>query len=129
MEKYGNKILKLLHELEYRINTKLQIGGDDGIIGTTESDGTYIKLLSYSVNHKSYLVHMDRVDVDGNAASLEAPQIMYKNGTNQDVIAYTIDQQLRLGCDHDGYMYKYSTVLTFKNKKRFPTSEEVTTAK
>ena len=137
-EKYGNKLDKLLYEIEKRLpsaNTDevVQIGGGDGPEPTTtdENGGIYSKILSYSVNHVSVLVHLDKIQAqaegegegeDGNinASVLENPQISYNNVGGTIVSEYSIEQQLRLGCDNKGDMYNYSIVLT----RRIKTEEE-----
>ena len=122
-EKYGNKLIKLLKNLEKRIESTPQFGGSDGLEGKVRNSisgeeskiDSYTKVLSYSVNHASVLVHLD-----GNTANtvsdLERPQIEYKKG-GEEVREYSTEQQLRLGCDNVGNMYNFSTVLTYKFKK------------
>lgn len=117
-EKYGNKLDNLLYEIEKRlpsVNTnEVQIGGGDGPEPTIEeNDGIYSKILSYSIYHVSVLVHLDKNGL--NVTELENPQISYKNGAN-NVSEYSIEQQLRLGCDNKGNMYNYSIVLTRRIK-------------
>ena len=113
-EKYGNKLINLLSKIEKKLNPNAQIGGGDGPeTSANETQGTYVKILSYSVNHVSVLVHLER---DGTVKELEEPQISYGEGDNT-VIEYSIEQQLRLGCDNQGNMYKYSVVLTRHPKK------------
>lgn len=120
-EKYGNKLDKLLHEIQKRLplkntNDVVQIGGavgDSPKPTTDDNDGIYSKILSYSIYHASVLVHLDKNDSD--VAKLENPQIYYKN-SNNEVREYSIEQQLRLGCDNNGNMYNYSIVLTLRIK-------------
>ena len=126
-EKYGNKLDKLLYEIEKRLPLKntneVQIGGGDGPDPTTTDDngGIYSKIISYSIYHISVLVHLDKIkaqeaeDKNINASVLETPQISYTNDTNS-VSEYSIEQQLRLGCDNKGNMYNYSIVLTRRLK-------------
>ena len=127
-EKYGNKLDKLLYEIQKRLpsvntNEVVQIGGGDGPEPTTTTEdngGIYSKILSYSIYHVSVLVHLDKITAqDGeeniNASVLENPQISYTNGELQ-VSEYSIEQQLRLGCDNEGNMYNYSIVLTRRIK-------------
>ena len=119
-EKYGNKLDKLLYEIEKRlpsVNTnEVQIGGGDGPDPTTTDDngGIYSKIISYSIYHVSVLVHLDKNDL--NVAELETPQISYNIGEEITVSEYSIEQQLRLGCDNEGNMYNYSIVLTRRIK-------------
>ena len=108
-EKYGNKLINLLSKIENKLNPNAQIGGGDGPYTPEATDGTYTKILSYSVNHVSVLVHLEK---DGTVKELENAQISYN-----DVSEYSIEQQLRLGCDNKGNMYKYSVVLTRHPKK------------
>jgi hypothetical protein len=116
-EKYGNKLINLLTKLERCLEPNTQIGGSDGSPGTPVGDvdksTEYLKILSYSVNHISILVHLDKK----NLGDLEDPQINYKLGetVNQE---YSIEQQLRLGCDNKGHMYDFSMVLTFDFSKK-----------
>jgi len=121
-EKYGNKLINLLSKIEHTLNPNAQIGGGDGP-ETSANEGTYAKILSYSVKHVSVLVHLEK-DGGKKAKALENPQISYEipqqtlNQTpNQKVEEYSIEQQLRLGCDNKGNMYKYSVVLTRHPKK------------
>lgn len=107
-EKYGHKLINLLSKIEHKLNPNAQIGGGDGP-DTNTTEGTYVKILSYSVNHVSVLVHLEN---DGTVEELENPQISYEG-----VREYSIEQQLRLGCDNKGNMYKYSVVLTRHPKK------------
>ena len=126
-EKYGNKLINLLSKIEHKLNPNAQIGGGDGPeTNANETDGTYVKILSYSVNHVSVLVHLEK---DGNNASeLENAQISYTNSDKTQVNEYSIEQQLRLGCDNKGQMYKYSIVLQRHPKKEeTDTSEEIAT--
>lgn len=118
-EKYGNKLDNLLYEIEKRLpsvntNEVVQMGGGDGPESTTSEDGIYSKILSYSVNHVSVLVHLDKND--SYVAELENPQIYYNNADGTIVSEYSIEQQLRLGCDNEGNTYNYSIVLTRKLK-------------
>lgn len=108
-EKYGNKLINLLSKIEHKLNPNAQIGGGDGP-ETSANEGTYVKILSYSVKHVSVLVHLEK---DGTVEELENPQISYEG-----VREYSIEQQLRLGCDNKGNMYKYSVVLTRHPKKK-----------
>jgi hypothetical protein len=117
-EKYGNKLIRLLSRIEEKLDPAIksthitQVGGGDGPDGD-DSENSYVKVLSYSVNHVSVLVHLEK-DSENNAKVLELPQIVYDT-----VNEYSIEQQLRLGCDKGGQMYKYSIVLTrpLKNTK------------
>lgn len=129
-EKYGNKLDKLLYEIEKRLPLKntneVQIGGGDGPNPTTTDDngGIYSKIISYSIYHVSVLVHLDKItaqeddaeDKNINASYLENPQISYNNANGTLVSEYSIEQQLRLGCDNEGNMYNYSIVLTRRIK-------------
>lgn len=132
-EKYGNKLDKLLYEIEKRLplkntNEVVQIGGGDGPNPTTTDDngGIYSKIISYSIYHVSVLVHLDKIkaqaqeddaeDKNINASYLENPQISYNNANGTLVSEYSIEQQLRLGCDNEGNMYNYSIVLTRRIK-------------
>ena len=114
-EKYGNKLINLLTKLERYLepDAHSQIGGSDGIPHTPSTSGTepseYVKVLSYSINHISVLVHLDKMPASEN---IENPQISYKNNETE-VNEYSIEQQLRLGCDNNGDMYNFSVVLTF----------------
>ena len=112
-EKYGNKLINLLSKIEKKLNPNAQIGGGDGPYTPEATEGTYVKILSYSVNHVSVLVHLEKY---GTVKELENPQISYQIGDSQ-VEEYSIEQQLRLGCDNKGHMYKYSVVLTRHPKK------------
>ena len=131
-EKYGNKLDNLLYEIEKRLpsvntNEVVQMGGGDGPESTTTDDngGIYSKIISYSIYHISVLVHLDKIKAQAqegegesrniNASYLENPQISYTNGAN-NVSEYSIEQQLRLGCDNKGNMYNYSIVLTRRLK-------------
>ena len=117
-EKYGNKLINLLSKIEHKLNPNpnAQIGGGDGPETNADETGHYVKILSYSVNHVSVLVHLEK---DGTVKELEDPQISYEisQASNQKVEEYSIEQQLRLGCDNKGNMYKYSVVLTRHQKK------------
>ena len=116
-EKYGNKLINLLSKIENKLNPNAQIGGGDGPDTNTTETGSYVKILSYSVNHVSVLVHLEK---DGNNASeLEKPQI-----SQEGVSEYSIEQQLRLGCDNKGNMYKYSVVLTRHPKNEIQPNED-----
>ena len=128
-EKYGNKLDNLLYEIEKRLpsvntNEVVQMGGGDGPESTTTDDGIYSKILSYSIYHVSVLVHLDKIQAQEgegesrniNASVLENPQISYNNADGPLVSEYSIEQQLRLGCDNEGNMYNYSIVLTRKLK-------------
>jgi hypothetical protein len=117
-EKYGNKLINLLSKIEHKLNPNAQIGGSDGPDTNADKTGHYVKILSYSVNHVSVLVHLER---DGIVKELEDPQISY-DIDGQKVEEYSIEQQLRLGCDNKGNLYKYSVVLT-----RYPKNEESAT--
>ena len=100
---------KIAHQskIEKKLNpTDAQIGGGDGPETNADENGTYVKILSYSVTHVSVLVHLEK-DGENNVSALENPQISYN-----DVSEYSIEQQLRLGCDNKGNMYNYSVVLT-----------------
>ena len=114
-EKYGNKLINLLSKIEKKLSpSDEQIGGGNGPKTEESESGPYVKILSYSVNHVSVLVHLEK---DGNNASeLENAQISYSED-NTEVKEYSIEQQLRLGCDNKGNMYKYSVVLTRYPKK------------
>jgi hypothetical protein len=114
-EKYGNKLINLLSKIEHKLNPNAQIGGSDGPDTNADKTGHYVKILSYSVKHVSVLVHLEK-DGENNASALENAQISYN-----DVSEYSIEQQLRLGCDNQGNMYNYSVVLT-----RHPKKEEIT---
>ena len=117
-EKYGNKLINLLNKFENKlIPNKEQIGGGDGpkTDASASESGPYVKILSYSVNHVSVLVHLEK-DQENNASKLEKAQISYGEDSNE-VTEYSIEQQLRLGCDDKGNMYKYSVVLTRKPKE------------
>jgi hypothetical protein len=115
-EKYGHKLINLLSKIEHKLNPNAQIGGGDGHDSAPNNSdkGTYVKILSYSVNHVSVLVHLEKDE--NNASELENAQISYREGDNT-VSEYSIEQQLRLGCDNKGNMYKYSVVLTRHPKK------------
>jgi hypothetical protein len=118
-EKYGHKLINLLSKIEHKLNPNAQIGGGDGPETNADENGPYVKILSYSVNHVSVLVHLEK-DGDKTALALENPQISYEisqQTSNQKVEEYSIEQQLRLGCDNKGNMYKYSVVLTRHPKK------------
>ena len=107
-EEYGNKLINLLSKIEKKLNpTKVQIGGGDGPISTS-TDDHYVKIVSYSVNHVSVLVHIGK---NVTVKELENPQISYQN-SDRIVKEYSIEQQLRLGCDNVGNLYDYSVVLT-----------------
>ena len=110
-EQYGNKLINLLSKIEKKLNPyDVQIGGGDGPISVPISgDDSYVKIISYSVNHVSVLVHIGKKN--GNVKELENPQISYG-----EVAEYSIEQQLRLGCDNIGNMYNYSIVLTHRPK-------------
>ena len=97
MEKYGNKLLKMLNYLDNR----LQIGG-------AGDNAISIEKLSYSINHVSYLVHI------GKSTETTKEEKIISESTN--IETHTKEQQLRLGCDKEGYLYKTSMVLTFKKK-------------
>lgn len=116
-EKYGNKLINLLSKIENKLNPNAQIGGGDGPDADPNNPGEdpYVKILSYSVNHVSVLVHLEKDGVNKNLA-LEKAQISYGEGDNA-VSEYSIEQQLRLGCDNKGNMYNYSVVLTRHPKK------------
>ena len=108
-EKYGHKLINLLNKFENKLTpNKGQIGGGDGPKTDASENEPYVKILSYSVNHVSVLVHLDR---NGSVKELENPQISYGETENK-VEEYSIEQQLRLGCDNKGNMYNYSIVLT-----------------
>lgn len=112
-EEYGNKLINLLSKIEKKLNpSEVQIGGGDGPISTS-TDNSYVKIVSYSVNHVSVLVHIGK---NGTVEKLENPQISYQIGDSK-VEEYSIEQQLRLGCDNNGHLYKYSVVLTRHPKK------------
>ena len=101
LEKYGGKLIKLLTKLERYLDPYSQIGG------TSQStpDNNYIKVLSYSVNHVSILVHLGQVT---DKKAIETPQISYEmiEATKTESInKYSVEQQLRLGCDESGNMY------------------------
>ena len=117
-EKYGNKLINLLSKIENKLNPNAQIGGGDGPDADPNNPdgGPYVKILSYSVNHVSVLVHIEK---NGTIEELENPQISYG-----EIKEYSIEQQLRLGCDNKGNMYNYSVVLTRRPKKesKFPTT-------
>ena len=117
-EKYGNKLINLLSKIEHKLNPNAQIGGSDGpdTDPNNPNGAPYVKILSYSVKHVSVLVHLEK---DGTVKELEDPQISYEisQASNQKVEEYSIEQQLRLGCDNKGNMYKYSVVLTRHQKK------------
>jgi len=115
-EKYGNKLINLLSKIEKKLNPNAQIGGGDGPYTPEATEGTYVKILSYSVKHVSVLVHLEK---DGTVEELENPQISYEG-----VSEYSIEQQLRLGCDNQGNMYKYSVVLTRHPKKKAHTQAQ-----
>jgi hypothetical protein len=118
-EKYGNKLINLLSKMEKKLNpTDAQIGGGDGPETNADENGPYVKILSYSVKHVSILVHLEK-DGENKASVLETAQIKYN-----DVTEYSIEQQLRLGCDNVGQMYKYSIVLTRHPTKEIGASDE-----
>lgn len=119
-EKYGNKLINLLSKIENKLNPNAQIGGGDGPYTNTTETGPYVKILSYSVNHVSVLVHLER---DETVKELEDPQISYG-----EIKEYSIEQQLRLGCDNQGNMYKYSVVLTRHPKKGSNPTEPIESA-
>ena len=112
-EKYGNKLINLLSKIENKLNPNAQIGGSDGPDTNADKTGHYVKILSYSVNHVSVLVHIGK---NGTVEKLENPQISYQiknqQGMDNTTEEYSIEQQLRLGCDNQGNMYNYSVVLT-----------------
>ena len=110
-EKYGIKLINLLNAIERYLEPNAQIGGSDGPSKSagTEKPNEYVKILSYSVKHISVLVHLDKMPASEN---IENPQISYKNNETE-VNEYSIEQQLRLGCDNNGDMYNFSVVLTF----------------
>lgn len=127
-EKYGNKLINLLDQIDNKLNPKLsQIGGGDGH-EQQEQGNMYVKILSYSINHISILVHLEKY-VDTTVNELEDPQISYTlSGSSNsgddvgeseetEVSEYSIEQQLRLGCDNKGNMYKYSIVLKKINRQ------------
>jgi hypothetical protein len=116
-EKYGNKLIRLLSKIENVLEPKSQIGGangDDGSDRVVEVKEPYVRVISYSVNHMSILVHMDKNKK--SASELENPQIEYKRG-DTTIKKYTVEQQLRLGCDEEGNMFNFSAVLTHHFKK------------
>ena len=137
LEKYGGKLIKLLSKLERYLDPYSQIGG----VSESTSDKNYIKELSYSVNHVSILVHLGKVE---DKKAIETPQISYEmskateatevatdttttatttgapTGDNK-INKYSVEQQLRLGCDESGNMYNFSMVLTFNFKNKLMT--------
>lgn len=133
-EKYGNKLINLLDKIEKKLDPSLsQIGGGDGPESKQQPDNMYVKILSYSINHISILVHLEK-DGDATVKELENPQISYNKSNSTDgddssgggggggekapeVSEYSIEQQLRLGCDNKGNMYKYSIVLKKINRQ------------
>ena len=139
-EKYGNKLINLLDLIDNKLNPKLsQIGGGDRPELSQQEQDIYVKILSYSINHISILVHLEK---DGNVKELENPQISYSlsgsssqddNGgggggggdDNINVNEYSIEQQLRLGCDNQGNMYKYSIVLKKINKQHITPTQNI----
>ena len=126
-EEYGNKLINLLSKIEKKLNpSEVQIGGGDGPISTSNptTDDHYVKIVSYSVNHVSVLVHIGK---NGTVEELENPQISYQID-NTIVKEYSIEQQLRLGCDNKGNLYKYSVVLTRHPKKEAQASGVVSEA-
>ena len=114
-EKYGNKLIRLLSKIENVLEPKSQIGGADGADGVVEVKDPYVRVISYSVNHMSILVHMDKNEK--SASELEKPQIEYESGDGPLIKKYTVEQQLRLGCDEAGNMFNFSAVLTHHFKK------------
>ena len=122
-EKYGNKLINLLSKIENKLNPNAQIGGGDGPDADPNNPGEdpYVKILSYSVNHVSVLVHLEKGG-DNKTLALEKAQISYGEGDNA-VSEYSIEQQLRLGCDNKGNMYNYSVVLTRHPKKEESATE------
>ena len=119
-EKYGNKLINLLSKIENKLNPHAQIGGGDGPDTNADKTGHYVKILSYSVNHVSVLVHIGK---NGTVEKLENPQISYQYD-DSTVEEYSIEQQLRLGCDNKGNMYKYSVVLTRHPKNEIQPNED-----
>jgi hypothetical protein len=116
-EKYGNKLINLLDKIEKKLNPTLsQIGGGDGPESKPRHDDMYIKILSYSIYHISILVHLEKYG-DVTVKELEDPQISYSLSESSSVEEYSIEQQLRLGCDNQGHMYKYSIVLKKINRE------------
>ena len=111
-EKYGNKIINLLNKLERYLEPNTQIGGSDGIESNPFLKDSYIKILSYSIKHVSVLIHLDAKE----KTNLENPQIDYTDDQNQNIKEYSVEQQLRLGCDNNGIEYNFSMVLTFNIK-------------
>ena len=107
-EKYGNKLINLLSRLENKLDpTDTQIGGAD----PTGAENIYFKELSAG----SILVHLKK---DGNNATV------LKENSESDG-KYSVEQQLRLGCDSEGNMYKYSVVLTLHPKKEIEKIKEI----
>lgn len=146
-EKYGNKLINLLDQIDKKLNPKLsQIGGGDGPTSKQQEQGDmYVKILSYSINHISILVHLEK-DGEVTVKELEDPQISYSlSGSNSqdsdggggggggggskeiNVSEYSIEQQLRLGCDNEGHMYKYSIVLKKINRQNINETVEALT--
>ena len=101
-EIYGNILIRLLSKIENVLEPKSQIGGTVEANGVVEVKEPYERIISYSVNHMSILVHMDK---NGKKASeLENPQIKYESGNGTLIEKYTVEQQLRLGCDKRKYV-------------------------
>ena len=139
-EKYGNKLINLLDQIDNKLNPKLsQIGGGDGDDHEQQEQGNmYVKILSYSINHISILVHLEKDD-EVTVKELEDPQISYSlsgssnsgDGVSEseetEVSEYSIEQQLRLGCDNKGNMYKYSIVLKKINRQNINETVEALT--
>lgn len=104
--KYGNKLINLINKVEKlfsRNKNTNQIGGGNE---SSIQDELYSLELSESGDHVSILVHLEK-DGDKNANELEEGE---ENQDGNQV--YSMEQQLRLGCDEKGQMYKYSIVLT-----------------
>ena len=109
-EKYGNKLIRLLSKIENVLEPNSQIGGANGVV-----EDPYVRIISYSVKHISIMVHMEKNQQ--RASVLENTQIEYESGDGNPIKKYTVEQQLRLGCDEAGNMFNFSTVLTHHFKK------------
>lgn len=115
-EKYGNKLINLLSKIEHKLDpTDAQIGGAK----TTVDENIYFTELSSSSNHVSMLVHLEKDENTANSIEMGKSEGESKG--------YSVEQQLRLGCDDEGNMYKYSVVLTLHPKNRIEKSKESVT--